>query len=157
MKENSDILDKINRRDGMTVPDGYFDDFAAKMIASLPQRDEAENPQGVILPPPTLWTRVRPYVYLAAMFAGVWCMLKMFSFMVSPSDSNSVVDRNPVLAEAISNDTFINDYVIDDINQWDIIDEMIEDGLDLSSLEFDPDSDREVNFIDPATVSSSSY
>ena len=157
MKENSDILDKINRRDGITVPDGYFDDFAAKMITSLPQRDEAENPQGVILPPPTLWTRVRPYVYLAAMFAGVWCMLKMFSLMVSPSDSNSVVDRNPVLAKAISNDTFINDYVIDDINQWDIIDEMIEDGLDFSSLEFDPDSDREVNFIDPATVSSSSY
>lgn len=157
MKENSDILDKINQRDGLTVPDGYFDDFAAKMIASLPQRAEAENPQAVILPPPTLWSRVRPYVYLAAMFAGVWCMLKMFSLMVSPSDSSAVIDRNPVLAEAISNDSFINDYIIDDLNQWDIIDEMIEDGFDVSSLDFAPDSDREVNFIDPATVSSSSY
>ena len=31
-----DILTKAARNDGMTVPDGYFDDFAARMAASLP-------------------------------------------------------------------------------------------------------------------------
>lgn len=154
MKQQSDILEKINRKDGLTVPEGYFDNFAAQMIATLPSRDEAENPSAVILPPPTLWTRVRPYVYLAAMFAGVWCMLKMFSLMVSPSDSGSLIDSNPVLAEAIGDDSFITDYVIDDINQWDLIDEMIEDGFDVSALEFDSDSDREINFIDPAALPS---
>lgn len=152
MKENIDILDKIDRRDGMTVPEGYFDKFAASMIAGLPVRNEAENPTAVILPPPTLWTRIRPYAYLAAMFAGVWCMLKMFSLMASPSDANTVVDRNPVLAEAISNDTFISDYIMDDLNQWDIIDEMIEDGFDASSLEFVSDSDKDVIFVDPAAI-----
>ncbi len=73
--------------------------------------------------------------------------------MASPSDPNTIIDRNPVLAEAISNDTFISDYIIDDLNQWDIMDEMIEDGFDASSLEFVPDSDREVNFVDPAAIS----
>lgn len=154
MKEQRDILTEINRRDGMTVPDGYFESFAAKMAEALPQRNEAENPGAIILPPPTLWTRVRPYVYLAAMFAGVWCMLKMFSLMASPTDANSVIDKNPVLAEAISNDVFINDYVINDLNQWDIIDEMTEDGFDSSSLEFESDSDNEVTFVDPAAVNS---
>ena len=153
MNKNSDILDKIDRRDGLTVPEGYFAAFAEKMENALPQRNEAEAPEAVILPTPTLWTRIRPYTYLAAMFAGVWCMLKMFSMMSSPSDTNSIIDHNPVLAEAIGNDAFINDYIIDDINQWDIIDEMIEEGFDASMLDFDPE--RDINFIDPATINSS--
>ena len=34
-----DILTKAARNDGMTVPDGYFDDFAARMAASLPEME----------------------------------------------------------------------------------------------------------------------
>ncbi len=152
MDNKRDILTQIDHRDGLTVPEGYFASFAAKMTESLPQRDEAENPAGVVLPPPTLWTRVRPYVYMAAMFAGVWCMLKMFSLMSAPPDANAVVDRNPILAEALRSDSFISDYVIDDINQWDLIDEMIEDGVDASVFGLPVDSDNEVPFIDPAAV-----
>lgn len=152
MNEDKDILFKVNRRDGLTVPDGYFEDFATRMAAALPRRDEAENPGGVIIPPPTLWTRVRPYVYLAAMFAGVWCMLKMFTIMSGTADGNAIVDSNPVLAEAFGSDEFFNEFVIDDINQWDLVDEMIDDGLDTDSLIFANDSDlTEPNLIDPAT------
>ena len=72
--------------------------------------------------------------------------------MISPSDANNVIDRNPVLAEAIKNDVFINDYIFNDLNQWDIIDEMIEDGFDSSSLEEIAVSDSDVTFIDPAAL-----
>ena len=152
MDKQRDILTQIDHRDGMTVPEDYFASFVAKMTESLPSRDEAENPAGIILPPPTLWTRIRPYVYMAAMFAGVWCMLKMFSLMATPSDANSDIDRNPVLAEALRSDSFISDYIIDDISQWDLIDEMIEDGVDASVFEIPADSDNDVFFIDPAAV-----
>ena len=155
MKNQSDILNRIDRKDGLTVPEGYFENFAAKMIESLPYRDEAEKPVAIIHAPATFWSRVRPYVYLAAMFAGIWCMLKMFSLMVSPTDANNVIDRNPVLAEAIGSDAFINDYVFDDLSQWDIIDEMIEDGFDSSSLENFAESDHEISFIDPAAPAGS--
>lgn len=150
MNEPKDILSRIDRKDGMTVPDGFFDDFATKMVNALPHRDEAESPEAVILPSPTLWSRIRPYVYLAAMFAGIWCMLKMFSLMVSPGDEARQIDSNPILAEALRSDNFINDYVIDDLHQLDIIDDMIEDGLDLTTFDFDSDSDRVISFIDPA-------
>ncbi len=152
MNESKNILTQINHKDGLTVPEGYFDDFATKMVNALPHRDEAESPDTIILPTPNLWTRIRPYVYMAAMFAGIWCMLKMFSLMASPGDEASHIDRNPILAEALRSDVFINDYVIDDVHQLDIIDDMIEDGFDLTMLDFDSDSDREVSFIDPAAV-----
>lgn len=148
MKRRENILSDIDRQSGMTVPPGYFESFTAKMIQELPVRDEAERPNAVILPSPTLWTRIRPYVYLAAMFAGIWCMLKMFTLMSSPSD-NASVDKNPILAEAFRDDTFINDYITDDIDEFELLDEMIEDGFDTSLLQFD-DSIGMSNLIDPA-------
>ena len=35
-QENENILDKFSRKDGLTVPEGYFDDFAKRMAAQLP-------------------------------------------------------------------------------------------------------------------------
>lgn len=151
-KKSNDILNRIDRRSGLTVPEGYFDDFAPRMVDSLPHRDEIECPSAIILPPPTLWTRIRPYVYLVAMFAGVWCMLKMFVLMSGQADPNANIDRNPILAEAISSDSFINDFVMDDISQWDVMDEMMGDGIEAESLNFVNDSDVEVDFVDPAAI-----
>ena len=100
MKTDPDILDRLNRDSGMTVPDGYFDDIAAHMSSILPERPEAES-TAVILERPTIWSRVRTYVYMAAMFAGVWCMLKMFTLM-SGTDGHNTIDSNPVLAAAVA-------------------------------------------------------
>ena len=47
--EMKDILEKVNRNDGMTVPDGYFDDFATRMAASLPEM-EWEKPSAHVVP-----------------------------------------------------------------------------------------------------------
>ena len=92
MKPTEDLLNKINRSSGMTVPDGYFADFAARMERELPQ-------QPVILDTPrTIWQKLRPYTYMAAMFAGIWCMLQMFN-MMSPQSTDP--SSNPVLAEAL--------------------------------------------------------
>ncbi len=122
----------------MTVPEGYFADFNARMADALPDRHIAPADATA---PRSLWQRVRPYVYMAAMFAGVWCMLKMFVIM-SGSSSQSL-DTNPVMAEAMGNEAFVNEYVIDDMSQWDLYDDMMEDGIDPAAL-----SDSLVFFID---------
>ena len=66
------------------------------------------------------------------MFAGVWCMLKMFTMLTSSSPMP--LDANPVIAEAISNDTFVNEYVISDLSQWDIYDDLMDDGIAPDSI-----------------------
>lgn len=150
MKQNSDILEKVRRNDGMTVPEGYFADFSRQMAASLPERPEIEQPAAAFAEAArrTLWQRVRPYAYMAAMFAGIWMMLQLFTIITNPGDLRPI-DSNPVMAEALGNDAFILDYIVDDagMDQWDVIDEMVEDGTievaDFSGL------------ADPADVSSS--
>ncbi len=137
MKENNDILKTIARRDGTTVPDGYFDSFARRMAEALPERPELAA-MNAVAAPRTLWGRVRPYVYMAAMFAGVWCMLKMFTTVAGDSRL-APMEKNPVMAEALASDDFMNTYVVDDLSDRDIMDQMMEDGFDPSMLELDHD------------------
>lgn len=122
---------------GMSVPDGYFDSFAERMAASLPYRPEAEESPKARKSPRTLWQNIRPYVYLAAMFAGVWLMLQMFAMMggygkLEPMESNTV------LAEAVNNDNFFFDYYLDDISNYDAY-SYYGDGSDIYSDLDDPE------------------
>ena len=123
MKEENNIFVKAGHRDGLTVPDGYFADFAAKMEQSLPHRDEVEKPR--VAPRRTPWQACRPYVYMAAMFAGVWCMLKMFTLMAG-SDKEITFDNDPILAEAASDEQVIEEYIVSDFTQSDIYDMWME-------------------------------
>ncbi len=132
MDEKTDILSKVNRNDGMTVPEGFFEAFAERMAAELPDRPEAERPQ-IVVPQRTLWGRIRPYVYMAAMFAGIWCMLKMFTMMTGSSVDFSV-DQNHILTDALSDENFVFDYIIDDVNSREVFDDMYGDSIDVEDL-----------------------
>lgn len=147
MKEEKDILTQIGHRDGMTVPEGYFADFAARMTASLPVTEFEESASPINFKPKrTLWQRVRPYAYMAAMFAGVWCMLKMFTMITSTPDQYP--QPSAVLAEALNNDAFMSDYVLDDVNQWDLLDDMMDSGVEMCAIEIDGDgADADANMV----------
>ena len=77
MEKKTPLLDEIGRKHGMKVPGNYFADFTEKMTESLPEREFPELVQ------PSLWLRVRPWIYMAAMFAGIWLMMKMFTGIFS--------------------------------------------------------------------------
>lgn len=129
-----DILEKVNHNDGMTVPDGYFADFAARMAASLPKQ-EWEDPRPKVLHR-SVWQKIRPYIYLAAMFMGVWCMMKMFDLMRADSSGLSI-DGNPVMTAALSNDHFINEYFINEgeISDYQLMEDLYETGFDISDYQ----------------------
>jgi hypothetical protein len=65
-------LEEIGNANPFQVPEGYFDGFAENLMSRLPDRVNDE-PKTI-----SLWTRVRPWVYMAAMFAGIALMIKLF-------------------------------------------------------------------------------
>ena len=71
--ENSKILEQLGKDPGFKVPENFFNDFNAKLIDSLPEVKITEEEK------PTMWVKVRPFIYMAAMFAGVWLMMNIFS------------------------------------------------------------------------------
>lgn len=129
--KGQDILSKIDHQSGMTVPDNFFEDFNKRMIEALPEQSwENSSPR---IMPRSLWSRVRPYVYMAAMFLGIWCMMKTFDLM--RGDVPVSVEKNTQLMSAINNDAFFNDYCSPAVNESDIYDDLYDEGFDPASLD----------------------
>lgn len=131
-EKKSDIFTRLDHKDGMTVPDGFFERFVADMEQKLPYRPEAEEARR-LEPTKTTWQRVRAYVYMAAMFAGIWCMLKMFTMMTSGGVDLSI-DRNHILTDALSDENFVYDYIIDDVSQRELLDQMYSDSISVDDM-----------------------
>lgn len=129
--KSHDILSQIDHRTGMTVPDDYFAQFNRQMADMIPKQEwEKEEP---VVMPRTFWQKVRPYVYMAAMFAGIWCMMKTFDLM--RVDTGGSVEKNPQLVSAVNNDAFFNDYCTPVMSETDVIDQLYEEGFDPESLD----------------------
>lgn len=126
------ILQRVGGRDGMTVPDGYFADFQQRMESLLPPNDAAEKPQ-TLHTPRSMWQRMRPFVYMAAMFAGVWCMVKMFTLMSTNSVDLSI-DNNEILTSALADDNFVYEYLRDDVSAREMFEEMYNDNIDFDDM-----------------------
>ena len=137
------ILETVNHNDGLKVPEGYFEDFARRMEASLPQREwelaasESADGDNQRVLPRSIWQKVRPYVYMAAMFMGVWCMMKTFDMMRSNDDMGD----NPVLAAAFDNEYFVDDYMISagDVSEYEMLDNLYASGFTPASFADDSD------------------
>ena len=131
VKHIGNILEEVREKGfakpsaGLKVPDGYFESFCERMEAALPARPELESPEAVAEAqrPHTLWQKVRPYVYMAAMFAGIWLMLQMFAMLGGQNRIGDIGDSK-VLAEAMGDDDFVFDYFFSDKYSYEIVDEM---------------------------------
>lgn len=105
---NNDRLRKVP----FIVPDGYFESFNREMMKNLPEYPEELKQQ-----PLSRWQRFKPYIYMAAMFLGIWCMMKVFHHVSSPSTLS--IDNPPeqvTLALSDNNlyDFYSTSYEVDD-------------------------------------------
>lgn len=98
MREDDKLKQKYGTEPGFKVPDGYFEHVYASISEQLP-----EHPATRKRAPLSRWTRLKPYVYLAAMFGGIWCTMKMVS-MISQTHTEPVSLDNPpeLVAQAMS-------------------------------------------------------
>jgi hypothetical protein len=64
------ILDGLKERNPFKTPEGYLEGLAGRVMSSLPENPRREA--RVI----SLYDRVRPWLYLAAMFAGLFFLFK---------------------------------------------------------------------------------
>ncbi|MGM9836463.1 MAG: hypothetical protein ACI30L_06915 [Muribaculaceae bacterium] len=120
MKEDLDILSKLGKDSGFKVPENYFADFNTKMMESLPKPNLTPQVK------PSLWVRVRPYVYMAAMFAGIWCMMRVFNDM---SGATSTKAQIQAIVDGLEDEKNIDDLMLQEgLNEYDIL--TYEDSVD---------------------------
>lgn len=73
MGKEDNILKKAGNDNPFSVPDHYFEDFSRNLMAKLPEKEPLPLPEE-----PTLWQRVKPWIYMAAMFCGIMLSVRVF-------------------------------------------------------------------------------
>ena len=112
-QEDSTIFNKYGKDPGFKVPENYFTDFNKRMTEMLP--DVEITPVDV---QPTMWQRLKPIVYMAAMFAGVWCMIQVFTNFTNRGNLDSV----RAVAEKLQDDKGnLDDFIMSGVGDYDIL------------------------------------
>lgn len=132
MKEEDKIIAKYGKKGPWRVPEGYFEAVYEQIEVNLPEYPE--KPQMVQL---SKWQRVKPYLYLAAMFMGIWLMMQVFH-RVSGGDTLSL-DNPPQQIAAYMGDASMEDmYVVpSSLSDEELIDEVSENYNSMAEFEAD--------------------
>ncbi len=111
MKEEQDILRKVGTRNPFQVPEGYFESFTQELMSKLPEK-EAYVP----MEEPSLWMRIKPWIYMAAMFVGIMLSVRVFvgepheeDFPITLLEAEQLTDED---WEFIASRAMIKDYAL---------------------------------------------
>lgn len=74
MKEEDKLLKKIGTENPFRVPEGYFEGFTSDLMNRLPEKEKTD-----VHREPTTWEKVRPWLYMAAMFIGAALIIRVAS------------------------------------------------------------------------------
>jgi hypothetical protein len=72
MDTKNSKLNEIGKTNPFKVPEGYFERFSEGLMSQLPEHT-VEEPKVF-----SLWERIRPWTYMAAMFVGIMLMFRIF-------------------------------------------------------------------------------
>lgn len=75
MKEDTELKNRIGKENPFKVPEGYFENIVPEIMKQLPETEVQEDVEV------TMWERVKPWVYMVAMFCGL-----MFGLRVMMND-----------------------------------------------------------------------
>lgn len=112
MKEEDNILKKAGKENVFRVPDGYFENLTSEVMSRLPEKEKPV----FITKEPTKWEKMKPWLYMAAMFAGAAMIIRVASADRTPADSMMAKDdaeTEIVSDEYIStvlDNSMLNDY-----------------------------------------------
>lgn len=73
MGKEDNILRKAGTSNPFCVPDHYFEDFTQELMSKLPEKESMP-----LMSEPTLWQRVKPWIYMTAMFCGIMLCVRVF-------------------------------------------------------------------------------
>lgn len=113
MKEEENILKKLSSTNSFKVPEGYFENFTTDLMSKLPEKENVD-----VTVQPSMWTKIRPYLYMAAMFIGAALIIQVASFHLSDTEKkadDSVAEKEQVqdqMLDAAVDRAMLDDYAL---------------------------------------------
>lgn len=101
MKEEDNLLKKIGKENVFKVPEGYFENFTSEVMNRLPEKEKISQQEETV----GTWTKIKPLLYMAAMFVGAALIIR-----VASSDHKPMTEP-PVTSE--TDTEVVSDQMID--------------------------------------------
>ena len=79
MNTDSELKARYGTKSPYKVPEGYFEQFHEQLMSRLPEAAPEAAPEAKI----TLMTRIKPLLYLAAMFVGIVFLMQGIAYVHS--------------------------------------------------------------------------
>lgn len=99
MKEEDTLLKKIGKENSFKVPEGYLENITSEIINKLPEKEKI-----ALQEEPSTWTRLKPLLYLAAMFVGAALIIRVASTDYRPAGVKDVAAVEKVDTEVVSDE-----------------------------------------------------
>ena len=99
MKEEDILLKKLGKENSFKVPDGYFENLTSEVMNKLPEKEKVAFKEE----PVSTWTRLKPLLYMAAMFVGAALIIR-----VASSDRTPAATDRMAAAETETEMEYIN-------------------------------------------------
>lgn len=114
MKEEDRIGKTLGTENPFRVPEGYFEQLASEVMDKLPEKKHIPTHET------TLWEKVRPLLYMAAMFVGAALIIRVASSHYTPaaSDETIVAQEEEVEKEMEYIDMAMENTMMDDYSLY---------------------------------------
>lgn len=110
-------LSDIGNKNPFNVPKGYFDTISNDIMMSLPEKEVKEPIKT------SLWTKMKPWVYMAAMFVGTFFFMQVLFNSTSKNQDKSTNEYS------LATDKYWYDVQISEDEFYEYIeDQLINDG-----------------------------
>ena len=103
MKEEDILLKKLGKENSFKVPDGYFENLTSEIMNKLPEKEKVAFKEE----PVSTWTRLKPLLYMAAMFVGAALIIRVASTDHKP------VTADDVAVTEVDTEVVVSDEMID--------------------------------------------
>ena len=110
MKEEDKLQKMIGTENPFRVPEGYFENLTSEVMNRLPEKEKS---LGAIRKESTMWERVRPWLYMTAMFIGAALIIRVASTDRTPAADRVAAEESETEIEYINmavDNSMLDDY-----------------------------------------------
>lgn len=72
MKDEDKLIERYGKKQPFTMPEGYLEQLHEQLMSNLPETQPIATTEAKV----TLMTRIKPLLYMAAMFVGIIFMVQ---------------------------------------------------------------------------------
>ena len=114
MKEEDYILKKVGKDNHFQTPEGYFDNLTSEIMNRLPEMDYSQEEAEI-----STWQKVKPWIYMAAVFVGAAFILRLGGVLVK-NNPDYIADEEEQLERQYI-DQIVNDAMLDDYTFYQLL------------------------------------